>query len=497
MDRRKFIRDSAMVTAAAAACGLRTAGAETPAKPNVLLFIVDQMRQPRWFPEDARLPGLDRLKSRGMEFTSHFASAVPCSPSRACLMTGLHMDSNGVHDNMHEGLQPSLDARIPTLGQISRDAGYETPYFGKWHLSMKQEEEQFGLDAYGFDLLMPFKNTFPFPGLINDDDVTRSACRWLKQDSKNKRPWFMTLSLMNPHDICTYPRIDVPPIIVPDVIDRLPDNWDDDLKGKPMCQSEYQKAYGVLAGDFDIYNEKAWRRYLDYYYYLTLDVDKLLGQTLDTLDKTGQTDNTIVIFTSDHGDMGGSHRLRSKGPCAYMENTNVPLVISWPGRIPGGKKSHALCQNVDIFPTLAGLTGVDAFSMYPGLAGKDLGPVLSGPEGAEVTDHVLYSFTDNIKIRALAEKMGRPTVTSPHNIRAIREKDWIYARYFDPAHEEQEYELYDLRNDPLEMKNLANDPGYGSARREMADKLREAEEKEMATLDINGAGIPGHGGLER
>ncbi|HUT52386.1 MAG TPA: sulfatase-like hydrolase/transferase, partial [bacterium] len=303
MDRREFVKKSG---AGGAALMLAGAGGARAAGPNVLLFIVDQMREPRWFPEGARLPSLERLKQRGVAFTNHFVSAVPCSPSRACLMTGLHMDQNGVFNNMNRAEQPPLDPGIPTIGRLFRDAGFSTPYFGKWHLGQPLDNrERGGLDAYGFEWLMSPPRRFAFPGLLGDGSVARGAAEWIKGHASRGAPWLLTVSLVNPHDICSYPRLDVPPVLVPDVTERLPENWDDDLAGKPRCQREYQEAYAAAAGKMDLNDEKTWRHYLDYYFYLTRRSDALLGEVLDALAASGQEGNTIVVFTSDHGDMLG------------------------------------------------------------------------------------------------------------------------------------------------------------------------------------------------
>lgn len=476
IDRREFV---GAVAAGAAGLSLPASRLRASGPPNVLLIIVDQMRRPVWFPPGSKLPSLERLKSRGVEFTSHFVSAVPCSPSRACLMTGLHMDRNGVFNNMHREVQPSLDPRIPTLGRMFREAGYLTPYIGKWHLSLGRESLRAGLEPYGFDWLMAQKKSIFLPGLMQDGGYTRAACEWIEKSAGGARPWFMTVSLINPHDICSFPRADVPPLLVPDVTESLPDNWDDSLEGKPLCQRQYQQAYTAINGKMDPEDEKPWRHYLDYYYFLNRRTDAHLGRVLDALDRSGQAENTIVVFTSDHGDMGGSHRLRSKGPCVYRENTNVPLVVSWPGVIRAGAAAGALSQNVDLFPTLGRLAGVCDPSYLETLPGRDLGPVLADPEGGEAADHVLFSFTNNIMIAMACRMRGAPGVTAPQRIRAVRTRDYVYARYFDSGVSGEEHELYDLRDDPLEMVNLAGDPGRRGMESEMRDLLAEAETREM------------------
>ena len=481
MDRRKFLKQAALAGATLAVSGPAQEAGSPARLPNVLLFHLDQMRQPRWFPPSAKFPNLERLKARGVEFTRHFTCAVPCSPSRASLLTGLHMDQHQIMTNVMRGRQRSLDSSIPTLGHLFRRAGYQTPYFGKWHLTLERQVEiQGGLEPYGFDWVAPQRPAYPFPGLETDPEYTQAACAWLRQSEHRAKPWFMVISLINPHDICSYPRLAVPAAEVPKLADRLPDNWNDNLQGKPRCQAEFQKAYGAVAGPIRLDDEQVWRQYLDDYYYLTAKNDHHLGQVLDALEATGQAGRTMVIFTSDHGEMAGSHRLRVKGPFVYLESTNVPLVISWPKKFPAGTHTDALCQNIDLYPTLARLIGKDPAAPYPYLPGRDLTPILKNPARLAGADHVLCSYTGNVALARADQDLRKAGVRSPDHIRAIRERDWVYARYFAPNRPEQEFELYDFKNDPLEMHNLAQDPGYQKRRKEMADKLKQALATEMA-----------------
>lgn len=481
MDRREFIKKTAMAGTALAAAGSFPLGAEE--RPNVLLVICDQLRRPRWFPKSARLPNYERLQDQGLEFTDHFASAVPCSPSRACLFTGLHMDQNQIRINVAGKYQAGLDPRLPTLGQLFRAAGYQTPYCGKWHLALGGDDPNADLSAYGFQKIAAACEKNEFKGRTCDESFTDAALSWLDQPEHQQKPWFLVLSLINPHDIGEFPGIEgVSNLAVPRLVHDLPDNWDDNLEGKPSCQSEFQEIMCEKSGHMDPDDKKAWMRFLDYYYFLNRKVDDQLGRVMKKLAATGLDQKTLFIFTSDHGEMAGSHKLRGKGPFIYAENTNVPLVVSWPGKIAGGTSSRALCQNVDLFPTLAGVLGVDAASSYPYLPGRSLVPILRNPPAAELTDHVLYSFAGNLSLMLQAKEDEDEGITGPQNIRAIRERDWVYARYFDSKKPDQEFEMYDLKNDPLEMKNLANDPSFRDKRQEMAEKLKKAEATEMAPI---------------
>lgn len=465
-DRRDFLKQAA---GAALAAGLPFA-ASAGRPPNVLLVIVDQMRRPRWFPADARLPNYERLAARGVAFDQHYVSAVPCSPSRACLFTGRHMDQNRIEANVTVKGSDSLDPAIPTLGHVFRRAGYLTPYFGKWHLTRGKDRKKLNLEPYGFDWHTGELAT----GLISDDACARSAISWLETNGRGPKPWFLTLSLINPHDICGYPGGPIPDSLIPNVFDALPENFNDDLAGKPRCQRQYQAVIEHNKTRFK--GDKAWLRNLDYYYAMTLRVDRLLGRVMDTIDRLQLGGDTLVVFTSDHGDMAGSHRLRLKGPFPYAENTNVPLLVSWPGRLPEGVRTPALSQNVDLFPTLAGLIGADVSGHK--LPGRDLGPVLADPQ-APGADHVLFSFTANVSMLTQARATGGPTITAPQHIRAIRTPEAVYARYFDPGSDVKEFELYDLKDDPLELHNRAADPGRAALEEEMQGRLREAEAREM------------------
>ena len=265
ISRRDFVK-----SAGAGAAGLALAGglggfSKAGEKPNVLLVVVDQWREPRWFPEKLDLPGFNRLCQEGLQFTNFFTSAVPCSPSRACLFTGLHLSQHGVESNVNAGLNPSLDPRIPTLGHLFQQAGYRTPYFGKWHLTLAKEYRQNGLNPYGFEEWRgPDHDGLPREGEQYDGRFANQALAWLGRHGKEK-PWFLTCSLINPHDIVYYRRIVPRSGRVPAVVNRLPENFNDDLHDKPRIQTIYRDTYGKLMGTTPDQPEQVWLRYLDYY----------------------------------------------------------------------------------------------------------------------------------------------------------------------------------------------------------------------------------------
>ncbi len=490
LGRREFVKTAGSAAAGLglAASGLTASAAETK-RPNILLILVDQWRERCWFPQDCRIPGIEKLRSQGLSFTNHFTSAVPCSPSRATLFTGLHLPQHGVFFNV--GLQrvgaDSLDPSFMTLGHHFQQSGYRTPYFGKWHLTEKKDYQEVGLAPYGFEEWQgPDRHGMPREGIKYDSKFADRALQWLEQNGRAKSPWFLTCSFINPHDVMFWPRQSIPHHFVPDIFDRLPDNFDDDLEGKPRAQKIWQTRVGKILKAMDPkMRDRAWLQYLDFYYHVTKMVDMEIARLLEALDRLGLAEDTIVVFVSDHGEMAGSHRLTGKGPFAYHENIQVPLIVRWPGRVPAGTETSALAHTVDFHPTLLDLAGIKATVDH--LPGKSLAPVITGNSDLNVNDHILMAWglgsnlqSDSRVTQHLLDHLS-PFKGVPMQVRAIFDGRYKFARYFDPDMEE-EYEMYDLVNDPLEMHNLAGDPGYRTVEKEMSEKLREAVAREMAPV---------------
>jgi len=479
MERREFIKGGAAAGAGLAlGAGGRAMAGERP--PNVLVIMVDQWREKIWTPQ-LSTPNLDRLADQGVSFSNSFVAASPCSPSRACLVTGTHTTQNKMYSNCDfvEGkLQPSLDPAIPTIGGVFRDAGYRTPYKGKWHLTRRADRNpKDDLIDYGFEGWGPPEAMFggpPYCGKAYDPLYTKRALKWLGDPDNLKDPWLMVASLVNPHDICAYPRF-VPQQKFKEIrTDEPPENWTDDLTGKPRVQREYQKKYENVGGPMDLTDPDAWRRYLDYYVHCIEMVDIHIGQLLDGLEATGQADNTIVVFTSDHGEMAGSHRLRTKGNFAYEEVMRIPTIISFPGRVPEGVVSDAMISNIDVAPTICSLAGIQD---RPYFAGVDLTPVLDDPKRGSVRDHVLFHNDWEATFTVGKDPEDVALYDNPSHVRAIRDGQWKYVYYFSPGMDDVDRELYNLGDDPLEMDNLAEDPGYQKKVKELHDQLMEEEER--------------------
>jgi len=486
-------------------------------RPNILFVVSDQERQRSWLPDHIELPARQSLLDSGLEFTNYFTHSSPCSPSRASLMTGEYLPQHGVVDNLIHDHHKPLDTATPTVGSMLREAGYRSSYIGKWHLSRGAHPD---MEAYGYSdwegddrHFMGWAGT----GVHFDPIIAENAAHWLTTNGTSlDRPWFLTVALVNPHDVMWFP-IDQPfyqeqhasevdffrtllasagwkegetiPAFEDDydeIFEQLPDNFGDDLYTKPGTHRQWRwdQQHGTW-GYIDPDDKKMWLRHLDYYVKLHQLADRSLATVLDALEKSGAADDTVVIFTSDHGDMCGSHGLRSKGPFVYQEIMNVPLYVRAPGVTSPGTVTDSLGSAVDIPATICSLAGVEA---PPSVRGVDLTPVLSDPT-ASARDRIMFAqdsaHTTNIQRTRYA-------------LRGTFDGRYKYARYygvggglpndlFDPAlageklypvdaaFDDQDHELYDLREDPGEMVNLAMDPGRRDEVRRRYDDLLALE----------------------
>ncbi len=445
-----------------------------------------------------------------MEFTNYYTHSSPCSPSRASLFTGRYLTGHGVVDNIIQPEHTELAKTIPTIGTMLREAGYRSSYIGKWHLSHSPHPD---MEAYGFSdwdgndrHFMGWAGT----GVHFDPIIADNAAHWIsKNASGSSQPWFLTVALVNPHDVMWYP-IDQPnyreenpdevsrvrslleaaawkdddplPVFSQDykeIFSQLPENFADSLSTKPEAHRQWcwDQQHG-LWGYIDPSDTRAWLRHLDYYVHLHRLADENLGKVLAALEQSGQWDNTAIIFTSDHGDMCGSHGLRSKGPFVYEEIMNIPLYVRVPGLTTPGTVTRALASHVDLTATIASLAGVFETSPHgdqlrSSLPGYDLTNVLADPtsSGPEV---VLFAQDS-----AQTENLNRVR----YALRGFYDGRYKYARYYgigggkpstglwgrDPGtkrfdaqstFDDQEHELYDHDSDPFELVNLARDPGY-------------------------------------
>jgi arylsulfatase A-like enzyme len=407
LTRRSFLAGAALASRAA------------PAKrPNVLVFMSDQ--ESALLPGPVKLPNRQRLLDRGVRFTSAFCNTPQCSAARSSLLTGLEPNQTGVLTNVDgSSLGKPLPVSLPNVGSVFRKAGYTTGYFGKWHLGNDDQ----GLEKYGF-------STY-FRG--RDEAAARQAAEWIRKQSG---PWLAWVSVINPHNIYSIPR--VLKTVRPRAGVQPPHSDLSNLAGKPAEQRWFvDEDQGRQTRDF---TTEDWIRYRSFYCELTEKVDACLGTVLDAVK---DFDSTVAVYTSDHGDALGEHGLPYKGPFMYEELIRVPLVIAAPGAFSHPQTRDDLVRQADLAPTLAELAGL----AWPG---KTSGQSLAGKPLSR--DAVLLEYFAK-------QKQVNP-------IRTIRTRRWKF-NWYDRGNKE----LYDLTADPHELHNRAGDAGLRRLQRNLETRL--------------------------
>jgi len=394
-----FVRNSAFASAP------RTSKSD---RPNILFLVVDQMRTPEWFPVgkslDRLLPSIASIRRGAVNFTNCFSAATLCSPARAGLLTGLYTHQNGLLRCV-DGDEPALDPAFQTWGSALRNVGYQTNWYGKWHLSYGDS-----LDPYGFDGgTFPSPNGGPQEGTNIDSSIVDQFLGWF-ENVGTASPWATTVSLVNPHDIVYYylyteEYFKQHPLS--SAITKLPENFEsaDQLLLKPSLQLAHQlasdKKYGILPYSGDGW-EQAWLSFMNAYVAYQQLADKQLGRVLAALDSRPEVrDNTVVVFLSDHGEYAGSHGLRGKGGSAYDEVIRVPLTVKDPtGQLTA--KTHIPREQfvslVDIYGLLLTVaTGSDSWRANPQfshISGRlDVASILASPK-APGRDAVIHTYDE-------------------------------------------------------------------------------------------------------
>ncbi len=460
---------------------------------NVLLFMTDQERAIQHFPPGwaaRNLPGATRLAKYGLTFPRAFCNACMCSPSRATLMTGLFPAQHGVKWTLEPGLEPptnpqqTMPTDLPNLATVMAAAGYATTYKGKFHLADPNGiETPDNVSQYGFEGWNPPDaggNTayYLFGGgyanndgrYIDDDGPVmygqQGILAYLKSNPAQDKPFFLVSSLVNPHDVLSYPNSAFAYGYTPSWLQGeigLPATVHEDLSTKPNVQRQFlaltNLGFGALKKPQDQIN------YLNFYGNLMKASDAYLVEILDTLEDFGLLDNTLIIRTSDHGELGMTHGgMRQKSFNFYEETLRVPLVFSNPTLYPEPKVSEAMVSHVDFLPTMANLFDAP-LSARADWQGKDYSSIILNPEAAPVQDYIVFTFDDYQSGQA-----NGPYPGPLNHIKSIREEVYKLAKYYDPHHPEGpvQWEMYDLQCDPNETRNLA-DENYQRLPKEQAE----------------------------
>jgi arylsulfatase A-like enzyme len=454
MNRRQLLKTTAaaLLSSAASRKAIGLQSSKTT-KPNVLLLLTDQQTVKAMSCAGNRYvktPALDQLAARGVRFERSYCTAPICGPSRSSLITGRMPHETGVNYNVE-----TPKAEIPNLGQLFRVAGYRTVWAGKWHLPRmfphKFDPEQ--KEIPGFELMHFFDFSLPRwgEGSVTDPPLTEAVLRFMREERQDQ-PLLLVVSYHNPHDICYVPLIPkrFPPLELVDLPPLPANHGVEEEESEFIEQRRTLNRYGNQVLLTQDWSEKQWRDYIYRYYRLVEDVDAEIGKLLAAMEAQGKVRDTVVAFTSDHGEGLGAHKWSTK-LCFYEEAVAVPFILSWPGRIPEGTvDSTHLVSGLDVVPTLCDLAGVPAPQPCRGASlRKAIG------QSGDWRDFLVVELADDDKDHS---RKGRVVVTSRYK----------YAVYSQGARPE---ELFDLSKDPGETRNLAYDPSLREVKQEHRRKL--------------------------
>ncbi|WZL81212.1 sulfatase-like hydrolase/transferase [Vallitaleaceae bacterium 9-2] len=406
--------------------------------PNILWIFSDQHRaQAMSCAGDSNIltVNMDRLANSGVRFNNAFSNTPICSPSRGCVYTGKYATRHGAFC-LH--VPPKPNQRL--LQEELKVLGYYTSHYGKWHLSGGAAPSHFVSSYFrpGWDEWKAWENSnmpweteysegdFPLPirTLIGyqTDALTDMTIEFIRKQSNTECPWFHVMSVEPPHEPHTPPNKYI----------------------EQFQNIEFEIRKNVPKKYFD--NPKNKEKLIGYYGQIK-NLDDNIGRILDALRKTRQIDNTIIFYFSDHGEMLGSHNLSGKSTF-YVEASKIPLIISYPKKVPQGIVTNENISTIDFFPTLLGMIGAD----IP----KDI-------EGIDCSEYI-FGNKEKLNQEVLIQFERRfYGVPEPDRIfRAIVEGDYMYVYFLNETKK-----LYNIHEDELQLNNLAN------SKKELVNRLHQ------------------------
>ncbi len=464
-------------------------------RPNILFICTDQQRSDAlgcYGNPHIQTPAIDALAADGVLFERCIVQSPVCAPSRASLMTGQYPRTHGLWGN---GV--ALPDHQPLFTKALAESGYDCGSIGKMHLSAcfggrteRRLDDGFRFFAWAHDpshgspdnaYHQWLEGNFPdlYAEAIGSDErkdrqavtfdtmpteahysrwTSATAIDFLESARDPEKPFFLWVNFYDPHH----------PFVAPqDYLDRYdpatlpePVGFPGELETKPEIQRQASaESYAGHARGFTTYDGKEIQQIIAAYYAMVSLIDYEVKRILDRLDALGLTEDTIVIFTSDHGEMLGDHQLLLKGPMLYEPAVRVPLIMRWPGHLPAGERRGDLVEWIDLNPTFLELAHLPPL---PGNQGISLLPLAAGDADAETRGWALCEYLNS----------GHP-YDPPVFLSMLRtDSHKLIVQHGPPATSRlRTGELYDLRADPHELHNLWDDPGAATIRIEMERML--------------------------
>lgn len=465
-----------------------------PGKYNIVFITCDQEAYMEEYPAGSDYAARNYLRSIGTTFEKHYACANVSTSSRSVIYTGRHITETCMLDNTNYQYVGDMPHELPlfrdmkrdlqTVGDMMRKAGYYPAFKGKWHISKDTET----LADYGFlDWTEGDMYGSVQEGYHEDATICNNAIEWLKTTGKElndkNEPFFLAVNFLNPHDVMyfnetpgTYIAGEATPapndpIYQKSYATQVPASWNESFTkdGRPAAHREYNKQWQAWVGPSPT-DEAGWHTFRDYYFNTIQNEDNHMMTFLNYLKDAGLMKNTIIIYTSDHGEMQGEHGLKGKGGNIYENNIHVPLIIYHP-EIPGGQHFKNLSSHLDLAPTFVDIAtggdekefklitlGLRGHSLLPAV--KDTNVDIRNAEGALFCFEMISMIDGDFLLtpRYLVDLNKRGFV------RGIITPDYKFARYFSPLNfntPDSYDELYDNNDVELlaqgsdEVQNLA------------------------------------------
>ena len=456
-----------------------------PEQPNIVFVFADQLRSQElscYGGVNIQTPNLDRLADEGLMMTNAFSTYPICSPFRGMLLTGLYPLHSGISNNDHP-----LNPELPSFAKAAKEQGYNTAYIGKWHIdgigrtAHIPKERRLGYDhwqalecTHNYYKSLYYNNEATEPEYwegYDADAQTKAAQDYIKSRDKEK-PFFLTLSWGPPHDPYIAPEKYMQQINPQKLKLRANvsnNNFVTELQNNPrfVVPEKYIKSHRkhrIKAVDEQIVRE----RYAGYLA-ATLALDDYFGELIQTLGEEGILENTIVVFTSDHGDQLGSHQFYGKN-VPFLESTSIPFLVRYPKAIKAKTISDVLLSPIDMFPTVFGFANLQ----HSKIDGMDL---------SEVVTNNASNSRDAILLMNLTHFNNTSLINGLDTYRGVQTKKYTYARYEDRT----PWILFDNKNDPWQTNNLIDNPDYSELIKELnlkLDSLLEEASDNENTKDI-------------
>jgi arylsulfatase A-like enzyme len=439
-------------------------------RPNILLIMADQLRYDcigysRCAPVET--PNIDKLASEGMWFTNAYNHIPVCGPSRQSLVCGQRPETFGGLWNHSIGLKVgALEPSSYSWARSLQEAGYRCGYMGKWDVHPLHGPTSYGFDEY-IDSDKHYRNWIKerYPDLAYSQSylgevdplpleharthrTAAMAAEMLERIASNAdTPWLLRVNFQEPHLPCR-PTAIFAERYAPENVPEW-GSFGDTFAGKPYIQAQQ-----LLNWNIQDYTWDDWAPIVSRYFAVISQLDDAIGDLLRQLDATGQRDNTLVLFTTDHGDMCGGHRMMDKHYVMYEDVVKVPLVVRWPGIVAAGSHCDQFVYNLlDLPPTLleAGYAPVPDPTDFR-LHGESLLPLWQGNEPQVWRDAVVATYN--------GQQFGL------YSQRMIRTREWKYI--WNPTDTD---ELYDMQADPYELSNIVHCPAHFETVAELRHRL--------------------------